>query len=132
MRTARSGPPCSYGVVPNVVGPWGLLQSFADFLKFALKEPIIPAGANKGVFLLAPVVTGTLSISAFAVIPVDWGWAVSNLNVGVLYLFAISSLERLRRHHGGLGLQLEISLLVGASGPPPRWCPTRSRSASCW
>lgn len=77
---------------PNVVGPWGLLQSFADFLKFALKEPIIPAGANKGVFLLAPVVTGTLSISAFAVIPVDWGWAVSNLNVGVLYLFAISSL----------------------------------------
>ncbi len=78
---------------PNVVGPWGLLQSFADFLKFALKEPIIPAGANKGVFLLAPVVTGTLSISAFAVIPVDWGWAVSNLNVGVLYLFAISSLS---------------------------------------
>jgi len=77
---------------PNVVGPWGLLQSFADFLKFALKEPIIPAGANKGVFLLAPVVTGTLSISAFAVIPVDWGWAISNLNVGVLYLFAISSL----------------------------------------
>ncbi len=77
---------------PNVVGPWGLLQSFADFLKFALKEPIIPAGANKGVFLLAPIVTGTLSISAFAVIPVDWGWAISNLNVGVLYLFAISSL----------------------------------------
>ncbi len=77
---------------PNVVGPWGLLQSFADFAKFALKEPIIPAGANKGVFLLAPVVTGTLAISAFAVIPVNFGWAVSNLNVGVLYLFAISSL----------------------------------------
>ena len=77
---------------PNVVGPWGLLQSFADFLKFALKEPIIPAGANKGVFLLAPVVTGTLAISAFAVIPVNFGWAVANLNVGVLYLFAISSL----------------------------------------
>ena len=78
---------------PNVVGPWGLLQSFADFLKFALKEPIIPAGANKGVFLLAPVVTGTLAISAFAVIPVNFGWAVANLNVGVLYLFAISSLS---------------------------------------
>lgn len=77
---------------PNVVGPWGLLQSFADFAKFALKEPIIPAGANKGVFLLAPVVTGTLAISAFAVIPVNFGWAVANLNVGVLYLFAISSL----------------------------------------
>ena len=78
---------------PNVVGPWGLLQSFADFAKFALKEPIIPAGANKGVFLLAPVVTGTLAISAFAVIPVNYGWAVANLNVGVLYLFAISSLS---------------------------------------
>ena len=78
---------------PNVVGPWGLMQSFADFAKFALKEPIIPAGANKGVFLLAPVVTGTLSIAAFAVIPVDWGWAVANINVGVLYLFAISSLS---------------------------------------
>jgi NADH-quinone oxidoreductase subunit H len=77
---------------PNVVGPWGLLQSFADFAKFALKEPIIPAGANKGVFLLAPVVTGTLAISAFAVIPVNFGWAVANLNVGVLYLFAVSSL----------------------------------------
>ena len=77
---------------PNVVGPWGLLQSFADFAKFALKEPIIPAGANKGVFLLAPVVTGTLAISAFAVIPVNWGWAIADLNVGVLYLFAVSSL----------------------------------------
>ncbi len=78
---------------PNVVGPWGLLQSFADLLKFVFKEPIIPAGANKGVFLLAPLVTGTLAISAFAVIPLDWGWVVSNLNVGVLYLFAISSLS---------------------------------------
>ena len=78
---------------PNVVGPWGLLQSFADLLKFVFKEPIIPSGANKGVFLMAPLVTGTLAISAFAVIPFDWGWAVSNLNVGVLYLFAISSLS---------------------------------------
>ncbi|HEX4766334.1 MAG TPA: NADH-quinone oxidoreductase subunit NuoH [Lichenihabitans sp.] len=78
---------------PNVVGPWGLLQSFADLLKFVFKEPIIPSGANKGVFLLAPLVTGTLALSAFAVIPLDWGWAVSNLNVGVLYLFAISSLS---------------------------------------
>ncbi len=78
---------------PNVVGPWGLLQSFADLLKFVFKEPIIPAGANKGVFLLAPLVTGTLAISAFAVIPLDYGWVVSNLNVGVLYLFAISSLS---------------------------------------
>jgi NADH-quinone oxidoreductase subunit H len=77
---------------PNVVGPWGLLQSFADLLKFVFKEPIIPAGANKGVFLLAPLVTATLALSAWAVIPVNSGWAIANINVGVLYLFAISSL----------------------------------------
>ena len=77
---------------PNVVGPWGLLQSFADFTKFALKEPIIPDSANKGVFLLAPLVMGTLSIAAWAVIPVNEGWAVANINVGILYVFAISSL----------------------------------------
>ena len=77
---------------PNVVGPWGLLQSFADMLKFVVKEPIIPAGANKGVFLLAPLVTGVLAISAWAVIPIDQGWAIANLNVGTLYIFAVSSL----------------------------------------
>src|SRR5262245_34769782 len=77
---------------PNVVGPWGLLQSFADMLKFALKEPIIPAGANKGVFLLAPVVTCVLALSAWAVIPVDVGWVIADINVGILYIFAISSL----------------------------------------
>ena len=77
---------------PNVVGPWGLLQSFADLLKFALKEPVIPAGANKGVFLLAPLVSCLLALAAWAVIPVAEGWEVANLNVGVLYIFAISSL----------------------------------------
>jgi NADH-quinone oxidoreductase subunit H len=77
---------------PNVVGPWGLLQSFADLLKFVLKEPIIPSGANKGVFLLAPLVTATLALSAWAVIPMADGWAIGDINVGVLYLFAISSL----------------------------------------
>ncbi len=77
---------------PNVVGPWGLLQLFADFLKFVLKEPIIPAGANKGVFLLAPFITCTLTLAAWAVIPVNAGWVISNINVGVLYIFAISSL----------------------------------------
>src|SRR6202035_5014822 len=77
---------------PNVVGPWGLLQSFADLFKFVVKEPIIPAGANKGVFLLAPLVTGVLALSAWAVIPVNAEWAIANLNVGVLYIFAISSL----------------------------------------
>ena len=77
---------------PNVVGPFGLLQSFADLLKFVFKEPIIPAGANKGVFLLAPLVTCVLALSAWAVIPVAEGWAIADINVGVLYIFAISSL----------------------------------------
>jgi NADH-quinone oxidoreductase subunit H len=81
---------------PNVVGPFGLLQSFADLLKFALKEPVIPAGADKGVFLLAPLATATFALTAWAVIPVNensWGkWVISDLNVGVLYLLAISSL----------------------------------------
>lgn len=77
---------------PNVVGPWGLLQSFADLLKFVLKEPTIPAGANKGVFLLAPLVTAVLALAAWAVIPVDAGWVIADINVGVLYIFAISSL----------------------------------------
>jgi len=81
---------------PNVVGPFGLFQSFADLLKFAFKEPIIPAGANKGVFLFAPLATSTFALAAWAVIPVNedgWGkWVISDLNVGVLYLLALSSL----------------------------------------
>jgi NADH-quinone oxidoreductase subunit H len=78
---------------PNVVGPWGLLQSFADLLKFVFKEPIIPAGANKGIFLIAPLITAGLALSAWAVIPVAKGWEIANLNVGILYVFAISSLQ---------------------------------------
>jgi NADH-quinone oxidoreductase subunit H len=78
---------------PNVVGPWGLLQAFADLLKFVFKEPVIPAGANKGVFLLAPLVSSVLAMSAWAVIPVNQGWAIADINVGMLYVFAISSLE---------------------------------------
>src|ERR1043166_7973231 len=77
---------------PNVVGPWGLFQSFADLIKFALKEPIIPAGANKGVFLLAPLVTCVLALAAWAVIPVARGWVIADINVGILYIFAICSL----------------------------------------
>jgi NADH-quinone oxidoreductase subunit H len=77
---------------PNVVGPWGLLQSFADLLKFVLKEPTIPASANKGVFLLAPLVTCVLALAAWAVIPVSAGWMIADINVGILYIFAISSL----------------------------------------
>src|SRR4030088_2882525 len=78
---------------PNVVGPFGLLQSFADLLKFVLKEPIIPSGSNKGVFLLAPLVSCVLALAAWAVIPMNLGWVISDINVGVLYIFAISSLS---------------------------------------
>ena len=77
---------------PNVVGLWGTLQSFADLLKFVLKEPVIPAGANKGVYLLAPFLFATVALGAWAVVPFDWGWVIADINVGVLYVFALSSL----------------------------------------
>jgi NADH-quinone oxidoreductase subunit H len=77
---------------PNVVGPFGLLQSFADLIKFVVKEPVIPSGANKGVFLLAPLVSAILALAAWAVIPLDAGWVIADINVGVLFIFAISSL----------------------------------------
>ncbi|UIJ73615.1 NADH-quinone oxidoreductase subunit NuoH [Aurantimonas sp. HBX-1] len=78
---------------PNVVGPWGLFQSFADLLKFVLKEPVIPASADKIVFLLAPLVAVTLALATFAVVPVANGWVIADINLGILYVFAISSLE---------------------------------------
>ncbi len=86
---------------PNVVGPWGLFQSFADLIKFALKEVVIPDGANKGVFVIAPLITATLALAAWAVVPVSEGsffglvegkWVIADINVGILYIFALSSL----------------------------------------
>ena len=77
---------------PNVVGPFGLFQPFADAIKMVTKETIIPAGANRILFLLAPMLTFMLAMIAWAVIPVNDGWAIADINVGVLYLFAISSL----------------------------------------
>ena len=77
---------------PNVVGPWGLLQPFADAVKMFVKETILPTSANKIVFLIAPILTFVLALVAWAVIPFGEGLVVSDLNVGILYLFAISSL----------------------------------------
>ena len=78
---------------PNVVGPFGLLQTIADALKFLLKEVIIPAGANKVLFFIAPLISVMLAFIAWAVIPFNHGWVISDINVGILYLFAVSSLS---------------------------------------
>ena len=77
---------------PNVVGPFGLFQSFADLIKFVIKEPVIPAGANKAIYLLAPLVFAMLALASWAVIPLADGWAIADINVGITYIFAISSL----------------------------------------
>ena len=77
---------------PNVVGPFGLLQSFADLIKFVIKELVIPAGADKAVFLAAPVITVMLAIAGWGVIPFAPGWVIADINVGILYLLAMSSL----------------------------------------
>ena len=77
---------------PNVVGPFGLFQSLADALKYIFKEIIIPASSNKTIFILAPIITMTLALIAWAVIPFDEGQVLANINVGILYIFAVSSL----------------------------------------
>jgi NADH-quinone oxidoreductase subunit H len=78
---------------PNVVGPWGLLQSFADFLKYVVKEIVVPAGADKTLFFIAPMVSFVLPVVAWVVIPWNQGWVISDMNVGILFIFAISSMH---------------------------------------
>ena len=78
---------------PNVVGAFGLMQSFADFLKYIVKEVVFPAGADKAVYLLAPMVSLVMALIAWAVIPFNDGWVLSDINVAILYVFAVSSLE---------------------------------------
>ena len=78
---------------PNIVGPFGLLQSFADFLKYIVKEIVVPAGADKVVFFLAPLIAFVLSVIGWAVIPFNDGWVLADINVAILYILAIGSLE---------------------------------------
>jgi len=78
---------------PNVVGPWGLLQSFADLMKYVIKEVVIPAGVDRPVYFLAPLISLVLALVAWAVIPFNDGWVLSNINVAILFVFAVSSLE---------------------------------------
>ena len=78
---------------PNVVGPWGLLQTFADALKFMLKEIVVPAGADRPVFFLAPMLSFVLAVLAWAVVPMNAGWVLADINVAILFVFAVSSLE---------------------------------------
>ena len=78
---------------PNVVGPWGLLQSVADALKYVVKEIVVPAGADKFVFFLAPFLSMMLALLAWVVVPFAPGWVMANINVGILFIFAVSSLE---------------------------------------
>ncbi len=78
---------------PNVVGPWGLLQTFADAIKYVFKEIVVPAGADKFVFFLAPFLAMALALIGFVAVPFSEGWVMANINVGILFIFAMSSLE---------------------------------------
>ena len=98
---------------PNVVGPWGLFQSFADLLKFVLKEPTVPAASDKIVFLLAPLVAVTLALATFAVVPVAEGWVIADINIGILYIFAIASLEVYGVIMGGWASNSKYAFLGG-------------------
>ena len=113
---------------PNVVGPFGLLQPLADGAKLFFKETVVPTGANKVLFLVAPMLTFILSLIAWAVIPFDEGMVLANINVGVLYLFAISSLGV----YGiiGAGLPTHAIPFWAPCARPRKWSPMKYRSVS--
>lgn len=98
---------------PNVVGPWGLLQTFADALKYVLKEIVIPAGVDRPVFFLAPLMSFVLAILAFAAVPFNDGWVLADINVAILFIFAVSSLEVYGVIMGGWASNSKYAFLGG-------------------
>ena len=115
---------------PNVVGPFGLLQPFADAIKMLMKETIIPSGASRFLFILAPMLLFMLAMLAWAVIPVNEGWAIADINVGVLYLFAISSLGVYGIIIAGWASATRNTPSSARCARRRRWSATRSRWAS--
>ncbi|WP_112308903.1 MULTISPECIES: NADH-quinone oxidoreductase subunit NuoH [Paracoccaceae] len=98
---------------PNVVGPWGILQTFADALKYVLKEIVVPAGVDRPVYFLAPILSFVLALLAFAVIPFDYGWVLADINVAILFVFAVSSLEVYGVIMGGWASNSKYAFLGG-------------------